>query len=58
MQGLLDLTDKTPQEWDTAIAQELGEADIEAHKFRDYDTPSLLGQAHAERPHRKMGFQP
>ena len=39
MRNLLDLTDKTPEEWDTVITHELREAHIDAHKFRDHDTP-------------------
>lgn len=39
--GLLDLTSKTPQEWDAAIAAELGEAAIEPQKFREYDSPGF-----------------
>ena len=38
--SLLDLTGKSPQEWDAAIVAELGEASIEALKFREYDSPN------------------
>jgi hypothetical protein len=37
--GLRDLTGKSPQEWDAAIAAELQEADIGVSKFREYGTP-------------------
>lgn len=37
--GLTNLFDKTPQEWDATIASELREAGIDIVKFREYDTP-------------------
>jgi hypothetical protein len=38
MEGLTDLANAAPEEWDAAIAAELQSAGIEVNKFRDYDS--------------------
>jgi hypothetical protein len=41
MEGLTDLTNATPEEWDAAITAELESAGIELNKFREPDSPNF-----------------